>query len=210
MVQRQSVSSRICGFIGETRIYLRGEERAVLSNILYISSLAHLLCRIRQCSRTRVITKHLRFSTHIDLCTCIIAKKVKLSSLGLYSVFTMAKQTALHVTIQVAPHDVPAFLEALRPCWAGCASEEENLFFDVFEDPETPGLFRFVELWSKDKEWFFDVQFKKPYYKPYLEKTVPMWIADREQPFASMKESVLTGERENGLSGPTAWLECLL
>ena len=92
----------------------------------------------------------------------------------------MAKQLSLHVTIQVAPHNVDAFLEALRPCWAGCVAEEENLFFDVFQDPETPGRFHFVELWSKDKEWFFEVQFKKPYYKPYLDTTVPMWIADRK------------------------------
>jgi quinol monooxygenase YgiN len=68
----------------------------------------------------------------------------------------------------------------LRPCWAGCVAEKENLFFDVFQDPETPGLFRFVELWSEDKKWFFEVQFKKPYYKPYLDVTVPMWIADRK------------------------------
>jgi quinol monooxygenase YgiN len=92
----------------------------------------------------------------------------------------MAKQLSLHVTIQVAPHNVDAFLEALRPCWAGCVAEEENLFFDVFQDPETPGRFHFVELWSKGKEWFFEVQFKKPYYKPYLDTTVPMWIADRK------------------------------
>ena len=92
----------------------------------------------------------------------------------------MAKQLSLHVTIQVAPHNVDAFLEALRPCWAGCVAEEENLFFDVFQDPETPGRFHFVELWSEDKEWFFEVQFKKPYYKPYLDITIPMWIADRK------------------------------
>ena len=92
----------------------------------------------------------------------------------------MSKQLSLHVTIQVAPHNVDAFLEALRPCWAGCVAEEENIFFDVFQDPETPGRFHFVELWSKDKEWFFEVQFKKPYYKPYLDITVPMWIADRK------------------------------
>jgi quinol monooxygenase YgiN len=92
----------------------------------------------------------------------------------------MAKQFALHVSLQVAPHNVDAFLEALRPCWAGCVAEKENLFFDVFEDLETLGLLRFVEVWSEDKEWFLEVQAKKPYYKPYLDITVPMWIADRQ------------------------------
>ena len=92
----------------------------------------------------------------------------------------MAKQFSLHVTIQVAPHNADAFLEALRPCWASVVAEKENLLFEVFQDPETPGLFRFVELWTEGKQWFYDVQSQKPYYKPYLDKTVPMWIADRK------------------------------
>lgn len=92
----------------------------------------------------------------------------------------MDRQNALHVSLQVAPHNVDAFLEALRPCWAVVVAEKENLFFDVFQDPETPELFRFVELWSRDKEWLSVVQFKKPYYKPHLDVTVPMWIADRK------------------------------
>ncbi|EON64779.1 hypothetical protein W97_04012 [Coniosporium apollinis CBS 100218] len=95
----------------------------------------------------------------------------------------MGKQFALHVTIQVAPHNADAFLEALRPAWAGCVAEKENLFFDVFQDPETPGRFQFVEVWSKDKDWFFNVQLKKPYYQPYLDITAPMWVAERKVEF---------------------------
>lgn len=41
-----------------------------------------------------------------------------------------------------------------RPVWAACAKEPECLFFDVFEDPKTPGKIRFVEIWSKPWEWF--------------------------------------------------------
>lgn len=33
-----------------------------------------------------------------------------------------------------------------------------------------------MEVWSKDKDWIFGVQLKKPYYKPYLDVTAPMWI----------------------------------
>jgi len=75
---------------------------------------------------------------------------------------TATPQLSLHVTIQVAPENAEAFLAALRPTWAGCSSEPECLFFDVFQDPKTPGLFRFVELWSKDREWFETV------YRPTL------------------------------------------
>lgn len=71
----------------------------------------------------------------------------------------MAKQFTLHVTIQIAPADVPAFQAAMRPCWAGCAAEPECLFFDVFQDADTPGKFRFVEVWRGDKEWFMTVGF---------------------------------------------------
>lgn len=70
----------------------------------------------------------------------------------------MGKQFTLHVSIQVAPKNVDAFLEALRPAWAGVVAEPENLFFDVFQSQETPGLFRFVEVWSKGKDWFLTVR----------------------------------------------------
>jgi len=101
----------------------------------------------------------------------------------------MAKYLSLHVTIQVAPESVDAFLEALRPCWAGCASEPECLFFDVYQDVDTPGLFRFVEIWSKHKEWFVTQQLTKDYYHPYTEITQPMWIRDRER-----RQKHLTGQ----------------
>jgi quinol monooxygenase YgiN len=88
----------------------------------------------------------------------------------------------LHVAIQVAPKDVPAFLEALKPCWQACVNEPECLFFDVTQDPENPGSFRFVEAWSKGKEWFIKHQITKPYYAPYLAITQPMWVGERELP----------------------------
>ena len=62
-------------------------------------------------------------------------------------------QLSLQVTIQVAPENADAFLAALRPCWEAVIAEPECLFFDVFQDPEVPGKFRFIELWAESREW---------------------------------------------------------
>ena len=66
---------------------------------------------------------------------------------------TSQRQLTISATFQVAPDDVAAFLTAHRPVWAACACEPECLFFDVFQSIEQPGLFRFVEVWSKGRDW---------------------------------------------------------
>jgi len=93
-------------------------------------------------------------------------------------------QLTLHVTIKVAPHNVQNFLDALRPCWECCIQEPENLFFDVYHSPSEPGVFRFVEVWSKDREWFVEHQITKSYYGPYIALTQPMWLEPREIAFS--------------------------
>jgi hypothetical protein len=65
-----------------------------------------------------------------------------------------AKQLTLFVTFQVAPENIEKFKEAHRPVWKACSEEPECLLFDVFQDPEKPGRFRFIEVWSKSREWF--------------------------------------------------------
>ena len=90
---------------------------------------------------------------------------------------TSAALLSVHVTIRVAPASVPAFLDAFRPCQAGCLSEPECLYFDVFHDGN--GLFRFVEIWTHTKESFQSVQMNKPYYEPYTTLTKPLWLEER-------------------------------
>jgi quinol monooxygenase YgiN len=92
-------------------------------------------------------------------------------------------QTTLIVTIRISPPDIPAFLDALRPCWQACAKEPELIYFDVFHSPSEPGKFRFVEVWTKDEKWFNEHQLTKSYYGPYTEVTEPMWIQPREMEF---------------------------
>ena len=88
------------------------------------------------------------------------------------------KQLTLFVTIQVAPKDIEAFKAAQRPVWAACANESECLLFDVVQDPEPHGRFRFVEVWSECREWFEQKQLTKPYYENVWQKSKPLWIAD--------------------------------
>ena len=64
---------------------------------------------------------------------------------------------SLHVTIVVAPENTDKFLEHMKPCFDAVTAEPECMSFQVFHDPEQPGYFRFVENWSKDKEWLIKV-----------------------------------------------------
>ena len=66
----------------------------------------------------------------------------------------MAGQLTLFVTFRIAPESRSQFLDAHRPVWAACADEPECLLFDVFEDTQSAGKFRFVDVWSKDRDRF--------------------------------------------------------
>jgi quinol monooxygenase YgiN len=68
------------------------------------------------------------------------------------------KQLTLFVTLQVLPENAERFKEVHRPLWKRCSEEEECLLFDVFQDLQTPGRFRFFEVWSRDRYWFEKVR----------------------------------------------------
>lgn len=113
------------------------------------------------------------------------------------------KQLALFVTIQVSQQNIDKFKEAHRPVWKACSEEPECLLFDVFQDPECPGRFRFVEVWSQGREWFEKEQLTKPYYKALWEKSKPLWVEDikmeyyeREGEGSGWSEEYLAGGRK--------------
>jgi quinol monooxygenase YgiN len=85
-------------------------------------------------------------------------------------------QTTLLVTIRIDPDNIEEFLRALRPCWEACSQEPECIYFEIFHSEAEPGLFRFVEIWTKDEEWFREHQLTKPYYGPYEAITNPMLL----------------------------------
>jgi hypothetical protein len=68
-------------------------------------------------------------------------------------------QTVLLVTITVDPSNVDEFIKGLHICYDRCVEEPECLSFEVFQSKEVPGRFRFLEIWSKDREWFETVRF---------------------------------------------------
>ncbi|KAF2801905.1 uncharacterized protein BDZ99DRAFT_429095, partial [Mytilinidion resinicola] len=56
-----------------------------------------------------------------------------------------------------------------------CAAEPECILFDVFQDPEHPGHFRFLEVWNASRKWFETNQLTRPYYSTLWEKSKPTW-----------------------------------
>ena len=115
------------------------------------------------------------------------------------------KQLTLFVTLHIKPYLIDDFKAAHRPVWAACAAEPECLLFDVFQDPAQPGRFRFVEVWSKDRKWFEEIQFRKPYYATLWEKSRPTWEKEieiewfeREGEGCSFREKYLEGGMRMG------------
>lgn len=64
---------------------------------------------------------------------------------------------SLHVVITVAPENVDKFLAYLKPAYDAVCAEQENIYFEVLQDPERPGRFKFVENWNCSKEWLMTV-----------------------------------------------------
>ncbi|KAH7383127.1 hypothetical protein BKA64DRAFT_178321 [Cadophora sp. MPI-SDFR-AT-0126] len=89
-----------------------------------------------------------------------------------------SKQLTIFVTTHVSPSDIEKFKEAHRPVWKKCSEEPECLLFEVLQDSEVKGRFRFVEVWSKSREWFEKEQMSKPYYETLWEKSKPLWTQD--------------------------------
>jgi len=86
----------------------------------------------------------------------------------------------IHVTIIIAPSDVPEFLKAVEILFLQVTAEPECTFVQILQKPEQPGVFRFVEAWSATREWLHEVQLGKPYYAPYIAATEKMWLKPRE------------------------------
>ncbi|KXT13955.1 hypothetical protein AC579_4204 [Pseudocercospora musae] len=115
------------------------------------------------------------------------------------------KQLTLFVTFKIKPDRIEEWKEAHRPVWAACAAETECLFFDVYSDPATPGMFRFVEIWSKSRQWFEKEQMTKPYYATLWPKSEPCWeepakieYFEREGEGCTFKQGFLDGGRRSG------------
>ncbi|KAL1986003.1 hypothetical protein VTN96DRAFT_7138 [Rasamsonia emersonii] len=87
---------------------------------------------------------------------------------------------SLHVSITIAPENVPKFFEAFKPVYDKVIAEPECTFFEVHQSPDEPGVLSWVENWSKPKEWLIQHQLTKEYYKEYIAITEPMFLKPRE------------------------------
>ena len=66
---------------------------------------------------------------------------------------------SLHVTITIDPSNIDAFLSAFQPCYEAVVAEPDCTYFEVFHSLDEPGVFRFVENWTKSPEWFREVRY---------------------------------------------------
>ncbi|KAK9770680.1 putative ABM domain-containing protein [Seiridium cardinale] len=78
------------------------------------------------------------------------------------------------VTAHLKPEDVPTFLTILKPLYDKVAAEPGCLFFEVYESKEEPGVVCWVEDWAESKEWFFEKEATKEYYKESLPKLLAL------------------------------------
>lgn len=54
-----------------------------------------------------------------------------------------------HVTVTMAPENVPKFLEAFRGVYEKVIQEPECTFFEAYESPEEPGKLIWIENWFR-------------------------------------------------------------
>jgi len=63
----------------------------------------------------------------------------------------------LQIKIVVSPENRETWLVLFKECFDHVVSEPEYAYFILGE--EEPGVFRWTEAWTKDKEWIINVLF---------------------------------------------------
>ncbi|KAB2578418.1 hypothetical protein DBV05_g3034 [Lasiodiplodia theobromae] len=86
----------------------------------------------------------------------------------------------LIVTATIQPDKVDEWLSHFWPAFERVSNEPECLSFELFRYPDEPNKVKWVESWSKSKEWFLENQFTKAYMKPYLDATDKLMIGEKQ------------------------------
>lgn len=63
----------------------------------------------------------------------------------------------LIVTATIQPDKVDEWLSIFWPAFEKVSNEPECLSFELFRYPDEPNKVKWVENWSKSKEWFMEV-----------------------------------------------------
>ena len=64
---------------------------------------------------------------------------------------------SVHVKITVDPSNTAAFLQALEPTFRNVKAEPLNIFCEVYQDGNNPGVFKFVENWNATLDHMLNV-----------------------------------------------------
>ncbi|KAF2676953.1 hypothetical protein K458DRAFT_424314 [Lentithecium fluviatile CBS 122367] len=64
---------------------------------------------------------------------------------------------SVHITLHIDPTKLDTFFEVVRTTYDAVTAEPENIFFEVYQSADKPGVFRFVEHWNASMEWMTNV-----------------------------------------------------
>jgi quinol monooxygenase YgiN len=84
----------------------------------------------------------------------------------------------LTVQLSIKPERIEDFLLELSALRNLIEREPDCLRFDVLQNAACPESIMLVEAWT-NRDYFDQVQLKRPYYAPYLARVQPMWAEDR-------------------------------
>ena len=60
---------------------------------------------------------------------------------------TPSESISLQVTIHLNPEDLPKFWTAMKPAYEAVIAEPECTFFELYQEPDSPGTISWVENW---------------------------------------------------------------
>ena len=85
------------------------------------------------------------------------------------------------ITFYLDPSNISPFIQIFKDTiYRPIANEPECFLLEVLQSEEEPGVVTVVQGFAESREWFSEVQAKRAYFGPYLEKTNPMHIRPRK------------------------------
>lgn len=93
---------------------------------------------------------------------------------------------SIQVDIYIKPNEFEEYLRVFKPFYDKITQENELTYFEVFQEgmdqqegDGDPGHIRFIECFSKDRDWFLNEFRKRDYIQEYEKATKHFWIAPR-------------------------------
>lgn len=85
------------------------------------------------------------------------------------------------ITLYLDESNVSPFIQTFKDTIYGPISNEpESFLIEVLQSEREPGVVTIVQGFTESTEWFSQVQAKRAYFGPYLEKTNPMHVRPRK------------------------------